>query len=247
MEDKNRIEGDVKINSPIIKKLENFWYHYKIHTIAILFAVFALLVLLAQCAGKTDYDAHLLYAGTYEIKHTASGGNVAPYVTATSSLKRVCPDTDGDGVVNVSLLNLFVVNNEEAEALLAGNPELEINGALVGEDTERLSQNLVFGDYYVCLLSERLFREYDEKYEGKLFLPLAPYLQGGATPAMANERAVYISSLPFSSLPEICNLPSDTVLCLRAVSEVAGAMNKKESQRAFATAEEIVKSILAYE
>ena len=103
MEDKNRIEGDVKINSPIMQKLENFWYHYKIHTIAVLFVIFTLTILLSQCFGKVEYDAHILYAGPYEIKHSSTGGNVAPYVTATSSLKRVCRDTDGDGNIQFTI------------------------------------------------------------------------------------------------------------------------------------------------
>ena len=246
MEDKHRIEGDVKINSPIMEKLENFWYHYKIHTIVVLFVIFALTILLSQCFGRVDYDAHILYAGTYEIKHTASGGNVAPYVTATSSLKRVCHDANGDGSVSVSLLNLFVINNDEAAELTANNPGLEIKATLVKEDTDRLYQSLVFGDYYVCLLSERLFREYDERYEGKLFVSLAPYISEDSDCEMANERAVYLRSLDFYNLPEICNLPDDTVLCLRAVSEVSGSVNKKESAKAFATGEEIVRSILGY-
>ena len=144
MERKNEFDGDVKIRTPFMEKLENFWYHYKIHTVAVLFGVFVLMILLVQCLGKVEYDAHILYAGSYEIKHTASGGNVAPYVTATSSLKRVCSDTNGDGNITVSLLNLFVINSAEADELIKDNPSLEINSALVKQDTDTLSQNLLY-------------------------------------------------------------------------------------------------------
>ena len=225
MEDKNRIEGDVKISSPFMKKLENFWYHYKIHTIAVLFAVVVLTILLVQTCSRVSYDAHILYAGGYEIKHTASGG---------------------DGAVNVSLLNLFVVNDSEADELIKDDPSLEINASLVGQDTERLGQNLLYGDYYVCFLSERIFREYDERYEGALFAPLAKYIPEGVECEMVNERGVYLSSLAIYSQPEISKLPPDTVVCLRSLSDFSSSVGKAKNQAAFARGEKIIINIFAY-
>lgn len=246
MEYKNKIEGDVKISSPFMKKLENFWYHYKIHTIAAVILLITLTVLLIQTCNRVSYDAHILYAGGYEIKHTASGGDLAPYVKITSALKSVCEDADGDGAVNVSLLNLFVVNSEEADELIKDNPSLEINATLVSEDTERLGQNLLYGDYYVCFLSERIFLEYEERYGGALFADVSPYIPEGAEYELCSKSGVYLSSLPFSKLPEICNLPDDTVVCLRQVSEVSEAFGKAKNQKSFERGEKIITSILAY-
>ena len=246
MEDKNRIEGDVKISSPIMKKLENFWYHYKIHTIAALFAVVVLTILLVQTCSRVSYDAHILYAGGYEIKHTASGGDLAPYVKMTSALKSVCDDINDDGAVNVSLLNLFVVNDAEAQEMIKDNPSLEINSTLVGQDSERLGQNLLYGDYYVCFLSERIFREYDEMYEGALFAPLAKYIPEGVECEMVNERGVYLSSLAIYSQPEISKLPPDTVVCLRSLSDFSSSVGKAKNQASFTRGEKIIINIFAY-
>ena len=246
MEDKNRIEGDVEISSPLMKKLENFWYHYKIHTLAALFAVVVLTILLVQTCSRVSYDAYILYAGGYEIKHTASGGDLAPYVKMTSALKAVCDDVNDDGAVNVSLLNLFVVNDEEADELIKDNPSLEINSALVAQDTDSLGQNLLYGDYYVCFLSERLFREYDERYEGALFAPLAQYIPEGVECEMVNERGVYLSSLALYDLPEISKLPDDTVVCLRSLSDFSNSVGKAKNRESFAKGEKIIKDIFAY-
>ncbi len=246
MEDKNRIEGDVKISSPFMKKLENFWYHYKIHTLAALFALVVLVVLLVQTCSRVEYDAYILYAGEHEIKHTASGGDLAPYIKMTSALKAVCEDINDDGAVNVSLLNLFVVNDAEADELIKDNPSFEINSALVKEDTERLGQNLLYGDYYVCLLSERLFLEYEERFEGGLFAPLAPYIPEGVECEMVNERGVYLSSLALYELPEISALPDDTVVCLRRLSEVSESFGKAKNQAAFTRGEKIIINRRAY-
>lgn len=246
MEYKNKIEGDVKISSPFMKKLENFWYHYKIHTITAVIVLITLTVLLIQTCSRVSYDAHILYAGGYEIKHTASGGDLAPYVKMTSALKSVCEDTDGDGAVNISLLNLFVVNDSEAEELLLENPGQEINSALVSEDTETLHQSLLYGDYYVCFLSERIFLEYEERYSGALFADVSSYLCEGAEYELCSESGVYLRSLPFYELPEICDLPSDTVVCLRQVSEVSEAFGKAKNQKSFERGEKVIKSIFAY-
>ena len=107
--------------------LENFWYHYKIHTVAAIFALIVLVVLCVQTCSRVSYDAHILYAGPHEIKHSSDG----EYLNAVSSFKRVAEDFDGDGATNVNLLNLFVINDEEADALLAENPGKEINATLV--------------------------------------------------------------------------------------------------------------------
>ena len=40
---------------------ENFWYHYKFHTIAALFGIFVLVVGILQLTGKTNPDIYIMY------------------------------------------------------------------------------------------------------------------------------------------------------------------------------------------
>lgn len=247
MEDKNeKISGDVTLTSPLLKKLENFWYHYKWHTIAAALVIAILVVLTLQTCSRVSYDGHILYAGPYEIKQTSKNGDIAPYAEAISSLKKLCFDYNNDGNVNVSLQNLFVLNDEEAEEMYEINPGQSINTTLVQEDTKKLGQVMLYGDYYVCFLSERLFFEYEEKYSGALFCEVKDYLADGKNYNFASERGVYLGSLDIYSLPELCNFPSDTVVCLRSLSEVSSTFNKRESEKAFANAEDIFRNILAY-
>ena len=42
------------------EKLDNFWFHYKWHTIAILLALVVLCTGVSQCAGRTNYDMEML-------------------------------------------------------------------------------------------------------------------------------------------------------------------------------------------
>ena len=43
-------------------KIQNFWYHYKYHSIVFLLAVVTLAVSIAQCATKTNYDYKIIVA-----------------------------------------------------------------------------------------------------------------------------------------------------------------------------------------
>lgn len=45
------------------KWLENYWYHYKWHTLIGGAAIILVVVLIAQLAAKVNYDALFMYVG----------------------------------------------------------------------------------------------------------------------------------------------------------------------------------------
>lgn len=49
---------------PFKKKLENFWYYYKIHTIVAVFVIISLAILITQCASRVDADMTVIIAST---------------------------------------------------------------------------------------------------------------------------------------------------------------------------------------
>lgn len=245
---REKYEGDVGVRLKTSKRLENFWYHYKWHTIAALAVIFIVTFLFAQSCSRTSFDVHIMYAGHHEIKRTSADGDTAPYGKIVDELERIAPDLNGDGKRNVNLLNLFVIDAEEAEKIIAGRPEAEINEALVREDTETFNFNIVSGDYYLMFLSERLYLECEGRYGDKLFLPLTEYASGVEGVRYAGERqsGIYLSSLDFYSCPATSDLPSDTVVVLKKVSDVSNCVGKKGNTEKFRAAEEMLKSILAY-
>lgn len=245
MENKENFEGDIKIKSPLMEKIDNFWYHYKWHTIAGVFAVIVIIVLLFQTCSKVSYDGYILYAGPYKISSSSQNGNSSPHYNAITSLKKVCEDENNDKNVNVALLNLYISTQAEAKKLYGDEADINNSMTLIQEDTERLGQMLLYGDYYVCFLSERLFLQYEKDFEGALFSNVSGYL-GSGDYELASEHGVYLRSLDFYSLPEICNLPDDTVVCLRKNSDVSSFLNKAESEKNFKISGKIFKNILNY-
>ena len=98
MEDnREKYEGDVKLYVPVSKKLENFWYHYKWHSIAVLSVILIRVIVAFQMCGRTSFDAHVLYAGYHEVKKTSLDGDTAPYKKMLDELESLASDVDGDG------------------------------------------------------------------------------------------------------------------------------------------------------
>ncbi len=244
--DVTTVDGPVKSAGKLW--FENFWYHYKWHSIVAVFVIVAIVVVSLQMCTRTEYDVYIVYAGDHEIKKTVSGTN-SPYAEAVKSLTRVAEDFDGDGEVNVNFLNLFVVNEEEREALLAGTTNMEINETLVKEDTETLETNIAYGDHYIFFLSERLFREYEEEFDGAIFTSLESYGNEGRTYEYLTEgkTGIYLHSLEIGDLPTLADLPEDTVVCMRALSPVSSVFGKKQNEENFERSEEVMRNILAFD
>ena len=80
-------------------KIENFWYHYKYYAIACSVIVVTLVVSIAQCSNKTDYDYTVVLA-TDTVEMTS------PQIdTLTSELKKYGKDLNGDGEINFLLVD----------------------------------------------------------------------------------------------------------------------------------------------
>ena len=58
---------ELEIQSPILKWLDNFWYHYKWTVIVVGFFVFVFAVCLAQCATTPQKDAYVTFSGGYTL------------------------------------------------------------------------------------------------------------------------------------------------------------------------------------
>lgn len=78
---------------------QNFWYHYKFHTIVCLFLVITLAVSVAQCSTKTKYDYKIVVA-------TKSVPLTSTQLTAIKNeLTPYGSDLNSDGEVNINLID----------------------------------------------------------------------------------------------------------------------------------------------
>ena len=223
----------------IVKKLDNFWYHYKWHSIVALFLVFVITVCSLQMCKKEDYDVYFMYAGGKYISRQTENGNFCEYDVINSSLKQVSRDYDENGEVSVSFYDLYMLSSEEIKELE------DVNHAYLNNNNNSFRDAMSYSEYYVCFLSESLYREY-AKTEG-VFMPLKSYT-GEGDYRYLDDCAVYLHSeeLKFSTLPGICDLPEDTVICMRAKTALSSYFNQKEEAEQFRRGEECLKAIFAY-
>ncbi len=87
-------------------KIQNFWYHYKFHTLVFLVVFVTLFVSIAQCAGKTDYDYKIIVA-------TRSMTLSTPQLEAiTTELKQYGEDLNSNGTVDLLLVDCTMDSNQ---------------------------------------------------------------------------------------------------------------------------------------
>lgn len=98
-------------------KIENFWYHYKYHTIVFLIVISTLAVSITQCATKTDYDYKIVVA-------TRSVTLSTPQLNAiTNELKGYGEDLNQDGEVNILLVDCTLDGNRSDYQTLLGKQQ----------------------------------------------------------------------------------------------------------------------------
>ncbi len=244
----DKIDGDVgiKLQGGAAEWLSNFWYHYKWHTIAVLFAVFVITVCTVQCASNTRYDIQVLYAGNHAFARTSEDGSFSEYMTAVSTLESLADDYDENGETNVSFLDLYLLTAEEIAELEKDPESNQMSYQLLQENSAMLKNNLDMSEYYVCFLSVRLFEQYSvgQQNEGR-FAKIAPYAKEGVEYDYVSEYGIRLSSLDLSNMPGLSALDAeDTVVCIRNVSAMSSIFGTSASEEQFARGEELLRAIL---
>lgn len=243
--------GEAKIKSPFLEKVENFFYHYKWHTLIALFLVFTVTICSVQMCQKVSYDAHILYAGGSNITTSvAEGEEESKYATLHSAIKKFVADRDGDGERNLSVLNLFIPSPDE----LAKMENSEYFTQMVVENNSTLKEYLYYGEYYICILSDRLLSEYTKDKDTNPFAKIAGYLPEGAKIAdeesaegyrLASEYGVYLKSTPLADNAGFSLLGEDTVICIRKYSRFGTSSSKEKSMEYYEFCESTLRLMLA--
>ena len=228
--------GEVQTPTTAKEKAQNFWYHYKWHSIVAIFLVVTLVICSLQLCGRGKYDAHILYAGSRNIGRTAADGDVAEIVTVRSSLKKVTDDFDENGEISVNFTNLYYMTAEEAAN--AG----DYNDALLATDQKTLSTVLSHSDYYFMLISVGVYEEYHKVGDEEMFIDLTDFASYNADAEYYAPNAIYLSSIDASKLPGISNLPDDTLICIRQTSVMGG--KSKEHLQYLEDAKKILTNML---
>ena len=240
----NEKYGDVKMASPFLARLENFWYHYKWHTIAAVFAVVVLAICLVQCSKQKKYDMYVMYAGGEAFSRQSEGGDIPEYNQFVSALEKFASDYDKNGKTLLSLSDLYIPSQKELEDQEAKGENVDKSSR--AEDIKTLNDRMAYSEYYVFLVSKYVYDEYHVKSETELFAPIRKYCPEDNDFVFEGDNAVYLSSTDLYSLAPFSSLPEDTLICIRINSEVSSAFGRRKNAELYRRAEEYITTLLAY-
>ena len=229
-EEKEKIENapDPAEHSRFFRWLDNYWYHYKWHTIIALFAIVTLAICLAQCSSRETYDLTVTFAGPRILNPTEQDG-------IGSALETAMPeDFDGNGVKVVQLVTYGLYSEEE---LFRAYSSESADGTRVTDDlaySTARKQNIDEGNAFstfvktgecaVWLVSPYVYEQYGLS---ALAVPLAETFGNAIPEGAADDYAVRLKDTAFyTAYGAVRELPEDTLILLtRPV--VYGKVSKK--------------------
>ncbi len=235
MEDKKLSPvGEPKFSS-IGKWLENFWYHYKIHTIIAAVAIFTVAISTFQLVNKEDYDYYLLYAGPASVA-------VKDLAFMEAAVEDFAVDYDGNGQVAVCIEDIVVLSpDEQREAAESG---ITVNADYMNTTMNSFYQQIIGGDAVICMLSPYM---YGIVREADGFLPLSEALPEVPDSAY-DEWGITLSETDFGRYYNGINrLPKDTILCVRRLSTMAKLKGEKKTEAAHKASVELFCSMVLFE
>lgn len=225
--------GEIVIDSPMLKKADNFWFYNKWKVLISIFVVLVLGICIWQSCSKEGYDVMMIYAGPFE-----SFPNNKIYNDIRSAFDTVIEDDfNNDGSKNCEIAALIIYSDEQMiqmkEEAAAESRKLVINTTANAQELQKFDQLIMAGEYSVCLLDPTLYRRV--KAAGG-FRPLSELFD--SLPEGANdEYSILLSQTEFGKYFDVLDvLPPDTLLCLRTKSVMAigkKADNRYEQSEAF--------------
>ena len=217
--------ADYVRRQPYFKKLDNFWYHHKWKTIIISFLLLTLTVCIVQFAGREETDLYVLYAGPYKFGQTDTRRMQAAFSS-------IATDRTGDGKCNVTLIDLYLMSDEQiagevAKAQAAGE-DVRVNYELFRSNRKTFDEQILAGDAVICLLDPWL---YADVRDAGGFLPLAEIL-GEKPDCAVDDYAVRVADTPAGRYFSILSgLDADTLLCVRRMSSFSFFKGQSKTER----------------
>lgn len=209
------------------KWLENYWYHYKWHTIIGIAVIILVAVLIAQLIGKVNYDALFMYVGNDDISATEHSEIV-------KSLEKVCGDTTENGKIEINFSRTAYV----ADISSATDAQINASGA------DFLS-TMLHQPYYIYFIRKDAYEQHKDA-----FVPLSDIFGENIPDSAYDDKGILFSKTDFCGSNSVYGcLSDDVVIALKEkpyIFSIFGGQKKAE-EKSFLAHLEIFKAIVLYE
>lgn len=216
MKDDKLQAGDITPRSPFLKKLDNFFYHYKWHTVVAVFLVIVILIVSLQTCSREPYDIEIMYAGPYSLNDRQTVLDIErAFAPATE-------DKNGDGKQDVRLVSYWIneklYSGEEGENLT--DVAYLVNTSVNNEKS--FQSEITASNLSICLLSPYLFEKVDAEAGFMRVTDISPIIKEQEdalcvknADGSINRFGIRLSETALGQLPGLSSLPDDTVICIR--------------------------------
>ncbi|MBQ9736625.1 MAG: hypothetical protein IJV96_07565 [Clostridia bacterium] len=216
MKDDKIPAGEIAPRSPFLKKLDNFFYHYKWHTVVAVFLAVVILVVSLQTCSREPYDIEIMYAGPYNLNDRQT------VLDIERAFEPAVLDKNEDGSQDVRLVSYWIneklYSGEEGESLT--DVAYLVNTSVSNEKS--FQSEITAGNLSICLLSPYLFKKVDAEAGFMRVTDLAPILKEQEDvlcvrndDGTINRFGILLSETALGQLPGLSSLPKDTVICIR--------------------------------
>ena len=234
--EKEYTEG-ISMQGKTLSKLDNFWYHYKWPTIAVIFFLIVGLVCALQTCSKESHDLVLIYSG----RNSLSSAQAEEICRV---LEGICPeDFDGDGEKNLALSTYHVLSKEQIQDM---RDQKDANGDPVFVDSSFFtSQYQTYSNYIMTGESSIAFLEpwlYEALAKAGRLQKLASTV--GSPEGAVGEYGVRLGDTQlYRDYGVIRLMPADTVVCLLSPLWKGG---KSSNEEYYAREKEMFCAIVGY-
>jgi len=217
------------------KWFDNFWYHYKVHTIIAIVVIITVAISTVQLLTKENFDFYTMYAGPQVLA-------VQDIAYIQKGIGEFATDYNGDGQVKVALNDIVMLSSEELVA--AQENGAVFNGEFLQKTMTQYYQQIIAGDVVICFLSPYM---YEIVHKDGGFMTLAE-IYGGDIPETAyDDCGIILSDTDFGkSFNGIDDLPENTIMCIRKVSTLKTLKGSEKTEEHHAAYVGLFKAMADY-
>ena len=222
---------------------DNFWYHYKWHTIVAIIAAIFLAITLTQFFSKEKPDIFVMYAGPIYI-------NADENTEFRSAIRQVMSeDFNGDGEKGVSLTDITYLDPEQVDEAVRKAAEegieVVVDATYNYNALNRYNMEAFSGEAVIYFVDPGL---YESVKEAGGFLPLTEIFGDDGVPESAvDEFGVRLHDLDFTKFFNIVQvMPEDTILCIRRVSTMSVFKGKRKTETIHAHHVQMFRDIVEF-
>ena len=206
---RDKIEGgDLHVkHGRVWRRFDNFWYHYKWHTIIAVIGVFAVLFCTLSMCRRSEPDYYFYYVGQGEF----SGNQQRAII---SSLSKRSGEDGQDANVAVSFLFLMTDDQIRRFGEEHADDGVSVQGALIGQNRDLLDDEIKTGNAMIFFMDPEVLAE--TQADAGAFLAVRQFApEGTPDEAFSGDCGIDLRYTVFADDPAFAAFPEGTVIAIR--------------------------------